>query len=160
MYSTNPHQVCLHWHCHSSVYLPCSLFLILKGFEIQTLYSSQSLICPITDRLIIDGLLLHSKEALLSQQTGSEINRTFAIGCWLFVDYLVCVKEHVRNDMAAMAPYSCPGSHSVDEVYLCIFTFIQVSPHVVALMLSYSSETDVDSQPVTCMRKRETHSGK
>lgn len=55
--------------------------------------------------------------------------------------------------------YSCPGSLTcADEVYLYIFTFIQVSPHVVALALCYSPETDVHSQPVTCMKKRETHS--
>lgn len=33
----------------------------------------------------------------------SEINRTFAIGCLLFVDYLVCDQEHVRNELAVIS---------------------------------------------------------
>lgn len=42
----------------------------------------------------------------------SEINRTFAIGCLLFVDYLVCDREHVRNELAAISN----GQNSTEHI--------------------------------------------
>lgn len=104
MCSTNPHQVCLHWHFHTSVYLPCSFF-----FYPKMNWNPNALVFTILNLPNI-WLFNHwwvvapfKRGPSKSTDSLSEINRTFAIGCWLFVDYLVCVKEHVRNDMAAMA---------------------------------------------------------
>lgn len=47
-----------------------------------------------------------------STDSVSEINRTFAIGCRLFVDYLVCVREHVRYELAAIAS----GQNSTEHI--------------------------------------------